>query len=128
MTHNPFEKPYADSVPMDPVNQTRATRQVRLRRIARILGWSPFLTAIPVFFIVAELIPDRNHGSIADGFRKLNVFLTVMLPVAGCCWVTAILLTAWLDVPSIPRSRSIQWLAVFVSLIVLTIILVASDL
>ena len=125
MIQNPFENPHVDPVPMQSVSQTQSTKQARLRRIARILGWSPFLIAVPTFFIVAELIPDRNRGSIADGFRKLNVFFSVILPVAGCCWVAAILITARLDLPTIPRSRLVRWLALFVSLFVLTLILVA---
>ncbi|ADG69594.1 hypothetical protein Plim_3782 [Planctopirus limnophila DSM 3776] len=114
-----------DITQMDPVTQLQTSRQVPLWRMARILGWSPLVMAIPVFFIIAEWIPDRNHGSIADGFRKLNVFLEVMAPLAIICWVAAILIMIWASFYSSAHSRQNWRLAALIFLVGLTLLLMA---
>lgn len=94
-----------------------------LKRIATILFWFPLILLVPVFYIVSERIPDRNHGSIGDGFRKLNILLEVIFPVMGVCWGLALLLTAIVDVPQVPKSRGWIWLAVITALAVAILIL-----
>ncbi len=124
--------PYTASDESDPVDRNLSSRQNRalevIRNIVRLLWIAPLVFAIPAYFVVSEFIPDLNRASIGDGFRKLNVFLAVMGPLAILCWAFALLLTFLRDIKQIPKSRLWIWLTVFVMLIVLVMIVAAFDL
>ncbi len=71
--------------------------------------------------IVGYAIADLNNGSIGDGFRKLNVFLSVIIPLSCACWSIALLITGVLDLPLIPTSRLRFWGLAFAFVVILTI-------
>ena len=102
-------------------------RKSMLRGIAKLLFVAPLVITVPVFLVVRNNAPDLNHGSIGDGFRKLNMALSVWLPIALGCWAIALTITAVVDLPSIPRTRMWGWLAVFVAIALLTLALVVLD-
>lgn len=108
---------------VDPVTQSQKNRQELLWRMVRILGWSPLVMGVPTFFIVAESIPDQNHGSIADGFRRIKVFVEVMALLAMICWVAGGLLMIWASFYSLAHSLQKWWLAALIFLVGLTLIL-----
>jgi hypothetical protein len=81
-----------------------------------ILFWSPLVAAIPVLVLIREWVPSMNGGSIGDGFRKLNVYLSVMAPITIVCWTAAFAIILKRDLPAIPRSRFIAWFIVSVLL------------
>ncbi|MCA9192990.1 MAG: hypothetical protein KDB03_14540 [Planctomycetales bacterium] len=125
MNSNPHNAPEAaNAVDPEPV-QVRVSSFQKIRNVARLLWLAPPVLAIPAFFAVREYVPDLNRGSIGDGFRKLNVFLGVVGTLLWVCWGSAFLLTCLHDVRLIPKSRLWTWLAVFVVLVLITIIVVA---
>ena len=81
-----------------------STRPV-LWRTARTLWCLPLVVVVPVFIAVREFVPNLAHGSIADGFRKFNIFLETMVPVTGICWATAFCLTVASNPPQLTRRR-----------------------
>ena len=95
--------------------------QLIARRLARLLFWTPLLCVAPVFFYVGENVPDLNRGSIADGFRKLSAAVSTLAPLAAVCWILAVALAAFVDVPAIPKQRWIIWMAIFVGMIFITL-------
>lgn len=62
-----------------------------LRRIPRILWWTPIVSGPIVFVAMQQLIPDLNGNSIGDGFRKMNAMASVIIPLGiaswGCCFI-----------------------------------------
>ena len=107
--------------------QSHFSRTV-LRRVSRILWFSPFLFFLPIFFVVSDLIPDQNHGSIADGFRKMNVLFAVMVPFSLCSWGIAFALTAVNDFSDIPRSRIMLWGVLAAAFVIVITIVCGVDL
>lgn len=105
-------------------DSTRSQRSGRVRRIARLFWCLPIVLAVPTFLAVGQLIPDYNNGSIADGFRRLNAFFAAILPVLTVCWATAVVLTSYLDIPTLTGVRKTIFI-IGVSLIWLFIVLVA---
>lgn len=98
-----------------------------LQRITRILWLAPIVLLVPTLIVVRKMTPVLNHGSIGDGFRILNVFFSGMLPITFGCWGVALLMTALMEIRSIPRSRLLMWFAAIVFLITIVVVLVVSN-
>lgn len=128
LNSNPFDSPRAAEPTKDSLNDRNGRSRRVQQRTVRVLWIAPFLIAVPVFFAVAELIPDQSDGSIGDGFRKMKVYLGVVGPITICCWGPALLLAALNDIPLIPRSRWFAWLIVIAMLIAIAATLAALDL
>jgi hypothetical protein len=97
-------------------------------RISRILWVSPLILGVPVFLAVGEWIPNRHGGdaSIADGFRRIGVFCTAMVPVTGICWLIALVLTASVQVPTVKGWRTVLfWSCVGIMALVAGVVAVA---
>jgi hypothetical protein len=97
-------------------------------RISRILWVSPLIPGVPVFLAVGEWVPNRHGGdaSIADGFRRIGVFCTAMVPVTGICWLIALLLTASVQVPTVKGWRTVLfWSCVGIMALVAGVVAVA---
>lgn len=107
----------------------RAVKQLfGVIRMSRILWVLPLILSIPAFFAVGEWIPNRLDGdaSIADGFRRIGVFCTAMVPVTGICWLIALLLTASVQVPTLKGWRAVLfWSCVGIITIVAGVVAVA---
>ena len=99
-----------------------------LRKIARLLWIAPLLVAIPVFYSVREFFPNSNDVGIANGFRKFNIFLSIVGPLALLCWFVAFLFTLIHDLRLIQKSRWQAWLVVFLVIMGLVIAIVSFDL
>jgi hypothetical protein len=97
------------------------SRNQRMRRLAKILWSAPFVICPIIFVIVSYTVADLNNGSIGDGFRKLNTFLSVLIPLSCACWSVALLITGVLDLPLIPTSRLRFWGLAFAFVVVVTI-------
>lgn len=97
----------------------KPTTEHPLFRLAKLLFWTPILIAVPAFFIVGNTVPDLNHGSIGDGFRRLNVYLSAMIPVFAICWFAAIVMITYVELPIVPQSRLLIWLGVLIALVLL---------
>ncbi len=86
------------------------------------MWWTP-IVCLPIAFIsIQQFVPDLNGNSIGDGFRKLNVFLDVVVPLAVTCWSIAFSITAYLDFGLIPYRRMRYWGLAFVLLVLLVLV------
>jgi|GEM_PF-3376324 hypothetical protein len=111
------------SDPAPGVQPNRTKGYVLLRRIARIMWWTP-IVCLPIAFIaIQQFVPDLNRNSIGDGFRKLNVFFGVIGPLAVTCWGIAFAITAYLDFWLISNRRLRYWGLVFLLLVLLVLAL-----
>lgn len=124
---NPYVAPPEDRKNVAGLEPRAGRWFAKLLVIARCLWLAPFIIAIPAFLVVAESIPDMNQSSIGDGFRKLNVYLAVMVPFISICWGLAFLLTIYNDIRLISKSRILIWLTVFALLIALAITVAMLD-
>ena len=93
-----------------------------LRRIARILWWTPVVGCPIVFVAIQQLIPDLNGNSIGDGFRKMNAMARVIIPLGIASWSVAFSITAYLDYRLIPGRRLRYWGLAFVLLALLALL------
>ena len=91
-----------------------AAKEQRRYRLAKRLFWLPIIVLIPVFIIVGETIPNVNHGSIGDGFRRLNVFLAIMFRIFALCWVLALSVITSIELPKVPKTRLLILLILFI--------------
>lgn len=95
---------------------SKSTPEHLLVRLARLLFWTPILLAVPVFFFVGDTVPDLNRGSIGDGFRKLNVLFSAMIPIFAICWFASIAMITYVELPRVPKIRLLILLGVLVVL------------
>ncbi len=104
------------------MNMTPTTEKT-LTRLAIFLFWTPVVLAVPVFYFVGYTVPDLNHGSISDGFRRLNVFVSAVFPVGAVCWLAALAIVVHVGLPQGPKSRSMSCLGLLIFLAVLVVML-----
>ena len=109
---NPYEPAHLSVSLSSPGGiDVKAAREQRLYRLVKLLFWMPIVIFVPVFLLVRDTVPDMNHGSIGDGFRKLNIFFSAMFPVGALCWLSALGILTYIELPKVPKSRLLIWLA-----------------
>ena len=99
------------------------TTERALTRLARLLFWTPVVLAVPVFYFVGHAVPDLNHGSIGDGFRRLNVFVSAVFPVGAVCWLSAMAIVVYVGLSKSTNSLSMACLGLLIVMAVLVVAL-----
>lgn len=114
---NPYEPPQLPISRSFPDGlDVNAAKEQRLYRLAKLLFWMPIVIFVPVFMLVRDTVPDMNGGSIGDGFRKLNILASAMFPVGALCWFSALGIVGYIELPKVPKSRWLIWLALLMFL------------
>ena len=80
------------------------------------MWWTPIVACPIVIVVIQHWIPDLNRNSIGDGFRKMNVMASVIVPLGIVSWGLAFAITAYMDYRLIPSRRLRYWALVFVLL------------